>query len=102
MFVVLGSAASLIALFYPFMGFALWKYIDGSPDKLTIVDYFIKFVISTIIVVPWLLVIGSISAILYTFVVKDDENKILLRVWGGVMLLLFLMFMYPYIHALFV
>ena len=84
------------------MGLAAWKYVDGAPDTLTVIDYFIKFVLSLTPVVPWALIFGGVSAILYTFVINDPDNKVFLRVWGGGMLLLFLMFIYPYIQSLFV
>lgn len=97
--VIVGSLASLVAIAYPFLGLAAWKFVDGAPDAPNLVYDFVKVLISTLPGVPAALFLGGAAAFVYTFAIDDPENKVFLRVWSVVLLAILIMFMYPYIHT---
>lgn len=99
--VIFGSLATLLAVSWPFLGLAAWKYVDGAPDTLNFTDYLIRFFSSLLSVVPYALVLGAISSLLYTFVVNDSENRTFLRIWSAFLFGVFILYMYPYIQVYF-
>jgi hypothetical protein len=94
--VFIGSLAALLAISWPYLGLVTLKFIDGAPDTPSLMDNFIKLLASLLPAAPIALLLGSVSAFLYTFV--EPENKVFLRIWGAILLLVFVAFTYQYIR----
>lgn len=94
--VFIGGASALLALAWPLLGIAALKFIDGAPDNLTLTDYITQFLLGLLPAVPVGLMLGGLSAIAYSFL--DPENKTYMRVFGSVLLLIFVVFTYQYLR----
>lgn len=86
--------AAFVAVSGPYLGLAAWKFIDGAPDAPNLMDDFVKLLIGLLPMAPVALLLGGTSAFLYTLL--EPENKIFLRMWGTVLLLVFIIFTYQY------
>lgn len=94
--IFIGGVSAILALSWPLLGIAALKFIDGAPDNLTLIDHFTQFLLSLMPAVPVGLVLGGLSAIAYSFL--DPENKTYMRVFGSVLLLIFVAFTYQYLR----
>jgi hypothetical protein len=92
--VVVGSLFALLAIAIPYLTLGALKFVDGAPHQVTFGDILIKFTLELMPFVPFALLLGSVSAFLYPFVSKDAENRLFLRVWGSVMMILFVASIY--------
>jgi hypothetical protein len=88
---VIGSLFAMLSVAMPYLALGTLKFIDGAPDQVTFGDTLIRFAFSLIPVVPFALFLGGASAFLYTFISKDKDGKLILRIWGTVMIILFAM-----------
>lgn len=91
----LGGVAALMATALPILGLNALNYtLNGRPAPNNFVTSITQLVFITFPVAKIMLLLGSISAILYTFL--DGQNKIFLRVWGVALFLLFIAALYGY------
>lgn len=92
--VVIGSLFALLSVAMTYLALGALKFTDGAPDQVTFGDTLIGFALGLIPVVPFALFLGGISAFLYPYVSKDTESRSFLYIWGGLMMIFFVLSIY--------
>ena len=86
---VVGSLFALLAVAMPYLALSALKFTDAAPDIITFGDVLIGYAFDLMPIIPFALFFGGASAFLYTFISKDKDGKMILRIWGTVMIILF-------------
>jgi hypothetical protein len=92
-----GSLAAILAVLTPFFGLAVLSFIDNRSQPQTVTEYILKVFISALPAVPFALIVGGLAAWMCTFV-DSHFNKIFLRVYGTILLIVVAVYMYMFSH----
>jgi len=85
---VAGSLAALLVVASPYLALLGLKFTDGQPDPETLGNTLLGLSLYASLVAPCVVFVGGVSSITYTLLYKDEQNKIFLRIWGSVLIIL--------------